>query len=487
MNIYQDTSFYISTIGFNLPLDFKFDIRLGKAMGIIKPRPNEEVATNGVHTNENVKKAESPTVSNVSKTNIPSKVEKVVSPKTESIEKVSTVTDRDVTSANSIVKVKEQKHQSKDTALVTVTSKLDTVAKVKNESPITASREGNDKKDTKHKNTNVVKNEIDRARNEGHPPVDTKKEHLAKVAKQLNAEDSAKLKEKIILDAQKELERQNQFALERQKREAYEASQRDMMRYYENKADGKIEDPIAVNKSIVKAIETKEVVAQKKMPTEQKYFNYSTKPGKTIIKGNVLDGANQLKLVAVNVSIRPLNSIFSAETQTDKMGYFEAEVDSGGMYIISFFKTDYKISKQFIDLSDKATKEFTLPDVYLGESVSVDINRDMPAFFFFKNKTELTESVTEELNAIIVLLSKNQNYSIKLIGLAAADENFPKPLSTSRVQSIAQYLVSNGVKREQIKFVALGDTKHRSNCGLSKPCTSEDYDKDRAVVYLITK
>jgi hypothetical protein len=39
MNKFQDTSFNISTIGFNQPLDFRFDIKLGPAEGFTKARP----------------------------------------------------------------------------------------------------------------------------------------------------------------------------------------------------------------------------------------------------------------------------------------------------------------------------------------------------------------------------------------------------------------------------------------------------------------
>lgn len=444
MNIYQDTSFYISTIGFNLPLDFKLNVRLVKAREVVKSKPDRVVLAN--NKDVQVKKTEPSTT-------IPTmKRDTLVVPNTFPV----------LTATNNTMETRSKEKPKEE-------------------------RKPNAKKQQEAKRTvEMPEKEEAKATKESGSKKAERKTHSASSV--LSMEDSFKIKEKIIVEAQKELERQNQFALERQKREAYEASQRDMLRYYENKALGKNEDPMVTNKTIDKAaVETKVIVAQKQEPIEQKYYNYSLKPKKTIIKGNVLDGANQLKMTGVNVSVRPLNSIFSVETQTDKMGYFEAEVDSGGMYIISFFKTDYKISKQFIDLSDKNTKEYTLQDIYLGENVNVDINRDMPAFFFFKNKAELTESVIEELNAIIVLMAKDPSYSIKLIGLAAADENFPKPLSTSRVQSIAQYLVANGVNSTQIKFVALGDTKHRSNCGLSKPCTSEDYDKDRAVVYLITK
>jgi outer membrane protein OmpA-like peptidoglycan-associated protein len=495
MNVYQDTSFYISTIGFNMPLDFKFDIRLGKSVVVVKPRVEKEVASiNKPQPAEPIvaKKPEPvvpPVVAPVAE--VPKSV--VETKKQEPIQKTVTTkvsVDSVGLQAKATKENRHEKHKNPTAEKKVEVVKKDTPMVVSNTKPVVAQsipekpkkEHKHDKK--KHESTSVAK--IDSVVVK--PNVTVAKKDMPKAKKALSEEDSARLKEKIIIDAQKEIERQNQFALDRQKREAYEASQRDMLRYYENKAQGKNEDPIVTNKTIDKAaVESKVIVAQKQEPIEQKYYNYSIKPKKTIIKGSVLDGANQLKMAGVNVSVRPLNSIFSIETQTDKMGYFEAEVDSGGMYIISFFKTDYKISKQFIDLSDKNTKEYTLQDVYLGENVNVDINRDMPAFFFFKNKAELTESVIEELNAIIVLMAKDPSYSIKLIGLAAADENFPKPLSTSRVQSIAQYLVANGVSSTQIKFVALGDTKHRSNCGLSKPCTSEDYDKDRAVVYLITK
>lgn len=39
MNKFQDTSFNISTIGFNQPLDFRLDIRLGPALEFVKERP----------------------------------------------------------------------------------------------------------------------------------------------------------------------------------------------------------------------------------------------------------------------------------------------------------------------------------------------------------------------------------------------------------------------------------------------------------------
>jgi hypothetical protein len=54
-NKYQDTSFNISTIGFNKPLDFRLDIKLGPTNGYIAPRP--EYDPRAKHINRNLKPA----------------------------------------------------------------------------------------------------------------------------------------------------------------------------------------------------------------------------------------------------------------------------------------------------------------------------------------------------------------------------------------------------------------------------------------------
>ncbi|MFN8310938.1 MAG: hypothetical protein U0T73_13330 [Chitinophagales bacterium] len=53
MNHFQDTSFYLSTIGFNKPLDFRLDIKLGPAVEKVTPRP--EYDPKAVPDNKNLK------------------------------------------------------------------------------------------------------------------------------------------------------------------------------------------------------------------------------------------------------------------------------------------------------------------------------------------------------------------------------------------------------------------------------------------------
>jgi len=285
----------------------------------------------------------------------------------------------------------------------------------------------------------------------------------------LKAEKEAQAKHELdsitVLNEKKELEAKNRAALERKKR---------------------TEDSLALAAKEQMEAKTLLAKATKPVQTENKYYSYSTTPGKIVLKGVVLDGSNQRKLASVKISIHPLNSIFSTEAQTDQNGYFEAEVDSGKMYIMSLYHSDYKRSKQFVDLTNERNKEFGLQDILLTEN-DVEINRDMPAVLFLKNKCDLTENGLEELNAVSVLIKADPTFTIKLIGLAAGDEYFTKALAISRSQVAAQYLLNSGISISQIKLVSVSESKHRSNCGAGKPCTIDDYNKDRAVIYLITK
>ena len=51
MNKYEDTSFNISTIGFNKPLDFRLDIKLGPTNGYVAPRPEYDPHSKPINRN----------------------------------------------------------------------------------------------------------------------------------------------------------------------------------------------------------------------------------------------------------------------------------------------------------------------------------------------------------------------------------------------------------------------------------------------------
>jgi outer membrane protein OmpA-like peptidoglycan-associated protein len=442
LNTYQDTSFYISTIGFTLPLDFKLNVYLSKARGYTTPR---DVSY----------KVDSSKIKPVLALEKPIESVKAI-PEEPIVASIATKPTKQADSSivsNMPIAQLEKTKETKDSSKPKKDKQKDAKLDAKNEQAIAA----------------VAKRDLDK--------INKKKQMTVK-----QMYDSATVKEMQVLEARKRIEEQNKILYEKKKRETYEATQTDLIAYYEKKLKSS-------NSNSTIELAPREVKSEKVVQPKTAITADMTKPhsGKVMLYGNIYNGSNQLKLANVTVSARPINSIFSKEMQSDDEGNFKMEVDSGQIFVLSFFKTDFKISKQLVDLSDKADKLIKIQDVYLSESMDVEISKDMPVLYFEKNKSELSESITEELNALSVLLRGNKSYTIRLIGLAASDETFTKPLSTSRVSQVAQYLVSAKVPQDQIKFTALGDTKRRSSCGFSSPCTTQDYNNDRVVIYIISQ
>ncbi len=520
LNKYQDTSFYISTIGFTLPLDFKLDVFLSKARGYTTPREvsysfdsskikpvlavkkSEDFLSNNkdsISARENAPIAQSNVEEStkldaenvqVLKTVEPIKIAAVVNEKRDTSKTMYTENNKSV-KMEKLAKVSVSKEKvdtpMRHHAEKMVSAKKEKVAKVsvskeKTDTPMRhyAEKVGPSKKEKSAKKIATKETKVDTtalAQKEVE-----KKEPIAKKGKSISAIDSASLRESQVMEARKRIEEQNKVLYEKKKRDAYEATQKDLIAYYEKKLKS-----ANANSTIELApkIDQSEKIVQPKSTALADIAQ--PKIGKVMLYGNIYNASNQLKLSNVTISARPINSIFSKELQTDEEGNFKIEVDSGQIFVLSFFKNDFKISKQLVDLSEKMEKLIKIQDVYLSENIDVEISKDMPVLYFEKNKSELSESITEELEALSVLLRGNKSYSIRLIGLAASDETFTKPLSTSRVSQVAQYLVSAKVTQEQIKFTSLGDTKRRSNCGFNKPCTTQDYNNDRVVVYIISQ
>lgn len=431
INRFQDTSFYVSTIGFTLPLDFKLDIKLPKARGYTNPR-------------------------NVSYTFDSSKikpvliVQKSVDTPKENVPIIASSTEQKIVLDKPTTSLTQSLEVSKEKVLEQPTNN----AKV-NLPPVA-------------QNTIVKVTKVEKRENKKLARAKRKANKLDKVKILL---DSTEIKNNAVLEARKRIEEQNKQLYDKMKRETYETTQKELMSYYESKLKSEGGNQIDLSTTTKKSQIT----------------TGFTRAGKILITGKIYNSSDQLPIGSANVSIRPVNSVFSKEMSTDVNGYFELEVDSGQIYIISFFKDEFKISKQLVDLSVTKDKIIKIQDIFMTENMELEITSDLPVLYFEKNKSDLSESITEELTALSVLMKGNRKYTIKLFGLSAADENFIKPLSTSRVTQVAQYLVAAGVNQNQIKFIALGDSKRRSNCGFNRPCSETDYNNDRVVIYMVNQ
>ncbi len=118
----------------------------------------------------------------------------------------------------------------------------------------------------------------------------------------------------------------------------------------------------------------------------------------------------------------------------------------------------------------------------------VALGFDITPILFDFNKNNINSTAQTILKTNTTILNKNPSLSIQIIGYtdARGTEPYNFKLSASRAQSVKHYLLKNNVDKQQIKkLVAKGDSDLVNNCSKQKPCTNEQQQQNRRVIFKV--
>lgn len=113
--------------------------------------------------------------------------------------------------------------------------------------------------------------------------------------------------------------------------------------------------------------------------------------------------------------------------------------------------------------------------------------------YYPTDKWEVTPENMEFLNNYVVDKIKSPNAPNLIINLEGhtddvGDANYNMQLSQKRVQTIANYLISKGIKSKQIKVTFFGESKPETgNMAISKKLKDIRYASRRVVIRLETE
>lgn len=113
--------------------------------------------------------------------------------------------------------------------------------------------------------------------------------------------------------------------------------------------------------------------------------------------------------------------------------------------------------------------------------------------YYPTNKWEVTPENMAFLNNYVVDKIKSPNAPNLIINLEGhtddvGDANYNMQLSQKRVQAVANYLISKGIKSEQIKVTFYGESKPETgNIAISKKLKDIRYASRRVVIRLETE
>ena len=295
-------------------------------------------------------------------------------------------------------------------------------------------------------------------------------EAAEQVKKQHQAEEEAKQKTKAEAD-QRELEA----------KKAQEQKEKEQLKEQLNKLNQN--EPAVVNDKGAKLQEANTSASQ--LPHTSTSVSKQSK--QVLVSGNVKSGKTLDGISGVSINVRRLNSIVSQEVSSDQNGNYQISLDSGYFYVVSYYSTQYEITKQLVDLISLRKSEYTVATQYLKEIDNFDPNAKMQSIQFSKNSSAIPTNIWSDLQNIIKTLEDDPSLRIKIYGLASLDEENTMDLSADRARAAADLLMQNGIKASKISTSGIGTSHPISGCTEGKLCPEQSYQLDRVVMYKIVK
>ncbi len=123
-------------------------------------------------------------------------------------------------------------------------------------------------------------------------------------------------------------------------------------------------------------------------------------------------------------------------------------------------------------------QHFTLDEVY-----------EVGDFSFGYNKYQLTETHTKFLDTLVTQLNRHSTMEIEIHAHTdcRGSETSNVKLSTQRAQSVVNYLVQHGIKRERVQYKGLGNSKPKVPCPDCTSCTEEQHALNRIFEFKVLK
>ena len=501
LNRYTDTSFIISTIGFNKPADFRMDIKLRPASGYTIPRPEYDPTANP--DNKNIK----PVIMVMGRKDSVQKREK----------ESQIIRNKDV--REPMVPSDGQKHIKVD---IKTDQANDSLSKSKIEEDSATIKAEVQKKEVIAKRMHVLDSVMTIANQRTHIKPDTRKPDrsihhrdsiraqkalLAEKIKSIQADrqqaeqDSqlivAEAKNKEILAARKHirdsvalLERQTaQAKKEKQKekeKESKEPEKQTREKETEDKKQAEVlqkEKPANTEPEVKKVKSTRDqsvtyqtghhVAARKPQPEKDPAAIKKAPPTELKVvneqpqKDTITTAPKKENKPVTNPPAEQIKKVQAAEVQPKKEQPKEAPAK--------------EITEEQLQTAASKVK------VKNKERANFDANTKMSIIQFEKNSSKISQSAWHDMESLVKMMKDATELKVELYGLASLDEDHPNKLSEARVRILAGLISESGIDAARIHVNNIGTYRSRSGCAKGDDCTEEQHKLDRVVMYTVAK
>ncbi len=184
----------------------------------------------------------------------------------------------------------------------------------------------------------------------------------------------------------------------------------------------------------------------------------------TNLKGIIKD-ANSLIPIHSTISVfNGSGELISETASSNRTGVYFTSFFAGDNYYLKAYSKGYWVYTENLNIQQVTTFENINLDVML-KKIIIDEEIKEDKFRFKSESAELTPLAKAELDNILALLSLNPSIHIEISGHTDNIETLlvnAKQLSVARASAVAAYLVKNGMKENQIKIIARGNSDPKS-------------------------
>ena len=199
-------------------------------------------------------------------------------------------------------------------------------------------------------------------------------------------------------------------------------------------------------------------------------------PSGKISKGNVTDIDSHEAIKGVKITLFDNETNKKVVTFTDENGDFNIKLSPNKSYTLKLELDGYY--PKTIELPNGTE----IPDHIDLEHLKIDhAGYQVESIYFNYDKYDITESSKKQLDLLVEKLKEDRQLKLEVRSYTdcrGADE-YNIYLSKNRSKSVKNYLIKNGVFKQQIITKSLGATNFVNNCNEDDKCTEEEHQLNR--------
>ncbi len=215
-----------------------------------------------------------------------------------------------------------------------------------------------------------------------------------------------------------------------------------------------------------------------------------------LVEGEVRDKNTKAILPGTKITLYNEDGSIAGETYVDEEGKYVFETEPNKKYSIEGHRDFYIPTSEEFNTTDEGKIELNIEleiesyddaEEIVVTKVDGYIYIELENIYFDLDKWDIKPQAAKTLDVLVDLLKKYPRMEIQLGAHtdSRSSEEYNLKLSNNRARSTLEYLVSNNINRNRLRYKGFGESQPLVNCGDN--CTEDEHAINRRCEFIILK